>query len=178
MSIAFAGSLFSLAETCTLAGVLVAACVSDLRTRRIPNELVVVGVMAGLGFGLVDGGLAGVTRAAGGAATGLAIWMPFWLLHMMGGGDVKLFAAGAAWLGPAGAVEAAILAGLCGGALSLAYALRRYGAAHTAVRLANSMQQPQILRETALSEWDRRLPYALAMSVGLAGAAWWPGLLV
>lgn len=178
MSIAFAGSMLSLAEASTLAGVLIAACVSDLRTRRIPNGLVVVGVVAGLGFGLMDGGLAGMVRAAGGVATGLAIWMPFWMLHMMGGGDVKLFAAGAAWLGPSGAVEAAMLAGLCGGVLSLAYVLRRYGVTHTAVRLANSMQQPQILRETSLSEWDRRMPYALAMSAGLAGAAWWPGLLL
>jgi prepilin peptidase CpaA len=178
MSIAFEGALWPHAEALTLAAILIAACVTDLRTRRIPNGLVLTGLLAGMSFALMDGGAGGLLRATEGAATGLLIWLPFWLLHMMGGGDVKLFAAGAAWLGPSGAVEAAMLAGLCGGVLSLLYVLNRYGLTHTMFRLAYGMQHPTLLREAAPSEWNRRMPYALAMAAGLAGAAYWPGLLL
>lgn len=178
MSIAFAGSLWSRLETLTLLAVLTMACVTDLRTRRIPNGLVLTGLLAGVSFALIDSGLRGLASAIGGVATGLCIWMPFWLLHMMGGGDVKLFAAGAAWLGPGGAVEAALLAGLCGGVLSLVYILQRHGVTHTLSRLAYGMHHPELLREAALPAWSQRMPYALAMAGGIVGAKFWPNLLL
>ena len=179
MLIAFEGPLWPRLEVLTFAALLVTACVTDLRTRRIPNQLVVFGVVAGLALAMVtDGVVAGGGRALGGFAAGMAIWLPFWLLHMMGGGDVKFFAAGAMWLGPHGAVEAAMLAGLCGGALSLVYLVAQHGFTHTLIRLSYGMQHPSLLRVTAPAKWDRRMPYALAMAAGLAGAARWPGLLL
>ena len=160
------------------AAVLAIACVADLRTRRIPNALVLVTLALGMAqsmmhFGVWQGG----GRALAGLSVGLAIWLPFWLLGMMGGGDVKLFAAGAAWLGAGGAVEGALLAGLCGGVLSLAYMLYQHGLSYTIVRVSHGMQQPSTLREASSAKWSRRMPYALAMSAGLALAAWRPGIL-
>ncbi len=178
MSMAFEGSLLSRVEAFTLAVVLITACVTDLRTRRIPNALVATGALAGVGFAVLDAGFGGAMRALGGMMIGLAMWMPFWLLHMMGGGDVKLFAAGAAWLGPVGAVEAGMIAGLCGGLLSLLYLAQRHGLRHTLFRLVHGVQHPLLLREPTQSVWDRRMPYALAMAAGLAGAARWPGLFL
>jgi prepilin peptidase CpaA len=179
MLMPFEGPFWPRLEVLTFAALLLSACVTDLRTRRIPNRVVVGGLVAGLALAIAtDGVLAGGGRALGGFATGMAIWMPFWLLHMMGGGDVKFFAAGAMWLGPHGAVEAAMLAGLCGGALSLVYLLARHGFTYTVVRLAYGVQHPSSLREAVPVEWDRRMPYALAMAAGLAGAARWPGLLL
>jgi prepilin peptidase CpaA len=178
MSIVFEGSLWSRFEMLTLCAVLAAACVTDLRTRRIPNGLALTGLVTGVGFALIDGGMRGMTSSIGGAVTGLCIWLPFWLLHLMGGGDVKLFAAGAAWLGPGGAVEAAMLAGLFGGVLSLLYVLQRYGVTHTLYRLAFGLHHPQLMREPAPAEWNRHMPYALAIAAGLAGAAYRPGLLL
>ena len=125
MSIAFGGALLPRVEAFTLGVVLLTACVMDLRTRRIPNGLVVVGALAGVGFALLDGGLGGGVRAVAGLTVGLLVWLPFWLLRMLGGGDVNLFAAGAAWLGPTGAIEAAMIAGLSGGVLSLLYLAQR-----------------------------------------------------
>lgn len=163
----------------SLAALLSVACVTDLRTRRIPNGLIVAGLLTGVVLAVVTDGLwAGAQRAVGGFATGMLIWMPFWLLRMMGGGDVKLFATGAIWLGATGAVEAAMLAGLSGGVLSLLYLLRQYGVQHTLQRIAIGVRYPAVLREAAPTSWDRRMPYALAMAAGLAGAARWPGLLL
>jgi prepilin peptidase CpaA len=160
------------------AAVLGIACVADLRTRRIPNALVLVTFALGMAQSIVHFGLwQGSGRAVAGMLTGLALWLPFWLLRMMGAGDVKLFAAGAAWLGASGAVEGALLAGLCGGVLSLAYMLYQHGISYTIVRVSHGMQQPSALRESSSAQWSQRMPYALAMSAGLALAAWRPGLL-
>jgi prepilin peptidase CpaA len=179
MLMTFEGPFWPRLEVLTFAVLLVTACVTDLRTRRIPNQLIVIGVVAGLVLAMTtDGVVAGGGRALGGFATGMAIWLPFWLLRMMGGGDVKLFATGAIWLGPTGAVEAAMLAGLSGGVLSLLYLLRQYGVPHTLQRIAIGVRYPAVLREAAPTSWDRRMPYALAMAAGLAGAARWPGLLL
>ena len=177
MSIAFGGALLPQVEAVTLVVVLLTACVMDLRTRRIPKGLGVVGALAGVGFALLDGGLGGGVHAVAGLTVGLLVWLPFWLLRMLGGGDVKLFAAGAAWLGPTGAIEAAMIAGLSGGVLSLLYLAQRHGLRHTLFRLVHGVQHPALLREPTPSAWDHRMPYALAMAAGLAGAAHWPGLI-
>lgn len=161
-----------------LATVLLAGCVSDMRTRRIPNRLVGVAALAGLGLALVDRGWPGAWDAAAGAATGLGIWLPFWLLRMLGAGDVKFFAASALWLGPHGALEAALVTGLCGGLLSVLYVVHRHGAHATLLRLVHSMQQPALLREPSRSALEDRIPYALAMATGVATVAFRPGALL
>lgn len=161
-----------------LTSALVIASAADIRSRRIPNLMVLR--ILGLGIGLqgLGHGVAGLSAATLGALSGLAIWLPFWLLHMMGGGDVKLFAAGAAWLGPMGAAEGAILAGLCGGVLSLGWLLWTRGASYTALRLQLGLRQPRMLHETTVDARDARVPYALAMTAGLLLAWWRPGLIL
>ena len=155
-----------------------AACVSDLRTRRIPNVLVLVLAAAGVVFALLSRPwLSGLGLSLGGLATGLAIWLPFWLMGMMGAGDVKLFAAGAAWLGAGQAVQAALLAAFAGGALSLIYWLIVHGPSLTFMRLAQGVHEPGALRGEAPERWQRRMPYGLAMAAGLLLAAWRPDIL-
>ena len=158
---------------------LTTGCVWDLRTRRIPNSLVLTIALLGIGRALIaqpwpDGAIASIA----GLGVGLVIWLPFWLLRMMGAGDVKYFAAGAAWLGVGGAVEGALLAALAGGVVSLGYMLARQGVTFTAVRLAHGWRQPAVLRQEPHNNAARRVPYALAMAAGLLLAAWRPGLLL
>jgi prepilin peptidase CpaA len=100
-----------------LAGVAVgvAAMVSDIRHRSLPNWLTGAGMAAGLLLHAANGGWRGLAFAAAGAALGFAILLPFHLLGTMGGGDVKLMAAFGALLGPAGILPAAVLAAIFGG---------------------------------------------------------------
>ena len=85
-----------------------AAAVSDLATRRIPNVLTLGGVGLGVvmhaAMGLVDGPVAALRAAAvalfGAVACAILPGLGFWRGEM-GGGDVKLFAALGALLGPA-----------------------------------------------------------------------------
>lgn len=116
-----------------LAALLGAALWHDLRTRRIPNGLVLLGTVAGIalhaslapGAGLFEepfGGL-GLLPSLAGSAIGLALLLPMYLLRALGAGDVKLMAMCGAFLGPQATLEAVLLTLLSGGVLALAAAL-------------------------------------------------------
>ncbi len=109
------------------------ACVTDVRSRRIPNVLTLGGAAAALVFHAVTAGGAGVGAATIGWLVGTAVFLPFFLLGGMGAGDVKLMAALGAWLGPAEAFAIAIYASLAGGVLALGVALAT-GYLRTALR--------------------------------------------
>lgn len=161
-----------------LAGLLAAACVSDLRTRRIPNRLVLVTIAAGFAFAVVaNPGMNGLTHAGAGLLTGFAVWFPFYLLRMMGAGDVKLFAAAATFLGARGAIEGALYTALFGGALALVYMIYSSGWTWTFIRLGHAAQQPAMVRNAPAAN-HRRMPYALAITAGVLVAFWWPGHIV
>ena len=108
-----------------------AACVFDVRTRRIPNALTFGAAIAGLLFHLATSGLVGVQTAAAGWLLGLLLLLPYFALGGMGGGDVKLVAALGAWLGPWETFWLAMYAGIAGGVIGLFVAL-----AHSYVRRA------------------------------------------
>lgn len=117
-----------------LLGTLLALAVwHDVRSRRIPNLLVLPGALAGValnswlpaGHGLFDAPFGGLGAGAGlaGLAAGLAVLLPMYLLRAMGAGDVKMMAMVGAFLGPRALLEAALWSLLAGGALALAAAL-------------------------------------------------------
>jgi prepilin peptidase CpaA len=167
------------------AGVLVVlmamACVMDVRERRIPNALVAVVLVAGvLATVALDPVLPGLWRALAGVGVGLAIWLPGWLLRMMGAGDVKLFAAAGAWLGPAGAVNAAIAAAILGGVLALGWLLVRRGRSRTGATLWTAAVAPRTLMAARSDPAAGRdlVPYSLAITAGVVVQLAIPGLVV
>lgn len=163
---------FDASRILLLATLLMLACVQDVRTRRIPNALVVVTGVAGLAFAaLTRTPLPALATAAAGMLTGLAIWFPFYLLRMLGAGDVKLFAAAAAWLGPKSALVAALYTGIAGGLLSLTLMLSFSGLKLTLLRLASVIHAPATLRGPQ-SGHTGRLPYALAITAGTLLTIW------
>jgi prepilin peptidase CpaA len=105
----------------TLAVVLVAvlACVTDLRSRRIPNALTLSAALAGLLAHWIVQGPDGALFSASGWLVGLLVFLPFFLVRGMGGGDVKLMAALGAWLGPQETIWLAIYTGIAGGVLAV-----------------------------------------------------------
>src|SRR5262245_5110118 len=98
----------------------VVACVTDVRTRKIPNLLTFGAAACGLIFHLVINGFSGLALALAGWAIGIVLFLPFFLLRGMGAGDVKLLAALGAWLGPLQVVWLALFASLAGGVMALA----------------------------------------------------------
>jgi len=116
-----------------LACLLAWAVASDVRSRRIPNQLVVLGLLAGFtlqatvtpGAGLFSEpfGALGLLKAAAGMALGLLLLLPMYALGAMGAGDVKLMAMLGAFLGPLDIVGAGLSSVLAGGVLALLVAL-------------------------------------------------------
>ena len=158
-----------------LAGLLILACVSDWRTRRIPNQVVAVLAVCGVILAIVTKSwVAALTHAGAGGAVGLAIWLPFYALRTLGAGDVKLFAAASTYLGPHAAVEAALYTALYGGVIAFVFMIVQSGWTSTLLRVSHSIQQPGLLRNEPTSRL-RRLPYAFAITAGVLTAAWWPG---
>ncbi len=160
-----------------LVPLLVWACATDVRSRRIPNAAVAAIAVLGIAVSLLAPGTAlSLPMSLTGIATGLAVWLPFYAFGLLGAGDVKLFAAAAAWLGPRGAVEGALLAALAGGALALVFMLMDDGVEVTVLRLGAALHLPGVLRGRPSSR-TTRVPYALAITAGVLGAAYFPGIL-
>ena len=100
--------------------IAVVAAFIDVRSRRIPNVLTFPGAAAGLVFHASTTGASGLGYAAAGWLTGVAIFLPLFLLRGMGAGDVKLLGAVGAWVGPVGALWCAFYSVMAGGVLALA----------------------------------------------------------
>jgi prepilin peptidase CpaA len=84
---------------------VVPAAVFDYRQRRIPNWLVLAGLVCGIAmntFLLYDNpsAITGLVYALEGFGLAFAVYFPLYLLRGMGAGDVKLMAAVGAIVGP------------------------------------------------------------------------------
>jgi len=109
-----------------LALVLGGAVRSDLRVRRVTNRWLAFGLALALGLhaaALATGSPAPAGERwwspLGGAATGLALMLPLYLLRAMGAADVKLMAVVGAFAGAATVAAAVLYTMLAGGLLSL-----------------------------------------------------------
>jgi prepilin peptidase CpaA len=155
-----------------------AACVTDLRSRRIPNVLTFGAAGAGLIYGFAVGGWMGLAAAALGWVIGAAAFSVPFALGGLGAGDVKLLAAMGAWLGPAGAFWLALYTGVAGGVMALAVALGT-GYLRRALsnvwlllahwRVAGLRSLPEISLEGSTGP---RLAYALPIFAGLVATLW------
>lgn len=103
---------------CLLIGL--AATVEDLRRRQIPNWIPVTALAGGMALHLWQGGWRGGLASLGGAAGGFAVFLVFYILGGMGGGDVKLMAGFGAVLGWSGVLWASLWTALAGALMALA----------------------------------------------------------
>jgi prepilin peptidase CpaA len=108
-----------------LATLVALAAWSDFRTRKIPNRITVSGAALGLALQVWYGGLHGALISIEGAALGLGILIVFFVAGGMGAGDVKLFGAVGALVGPQALVLVFVFTGLLGGIVATAVAMRR-----------------------------------------------------
>jgi len=159
---------------------LVTACVTDVRRRRIPNPLVLALAASGLAFSVyLDPWLPGLVRGVAGFALGFAIWIAFYALGAIGAGDVKLFAAAGVWLGPGATWRAALVAAAVGGLLAVVALMRerrtREGFEKVMVSVSTRSVAPLAL-DPAVPR-SRQLPYGVALALGALIVAWIPGVL-
>lgn len=156
----------------------VVACVVDVRTRRIPNFLTFGAALGGLLIQILAGGLQGALAATGGWLVGTLLFLPFFLLRGMGGGDVKLLAGIGAWLGPVDTMWLAAYSALAGGALGVVVALT-HGYLRTALRNVylmltywRSVGLRPVPNLTLDSPKTPRLAYAIPIFAGTVMTLW------
>jgi len=159
--------------------VLVFAAIGDVRTRRIPNRLVLALALLGFLYSALKGGpVWGSLRALEGLLVGMGLWLPFYALGWLGAGDVKLVGAAGAWLGPIETIEASFIAALLGALLALLWMLRSRGLRNAVETLGVATTLPSVLTESSkISDRKRSLPYSVPLVVGALCAAWLPGML-
>lgn len=171
-----------------LAFIMLVALVTDLRQRRIPNQLVLMTVGIGLLVNLLgpadtgDGlfsyspGALGAKGALFGALTGLALFLPLYALSAMGAGDVKLMAGIGSFAGPADTLSLALFILVMGGVLAVLRMLwtgstRRVWGNVTLILLP-ALHGGTRGFDPATQSADR-MPYALAMAAGLLAYGVW-----
>jgi prepilin peptidase CpaA len=98
-----------------LLATVMAAAWSDLQDWRIPNALLAPSAAAALMLSTFAPGSQGITLSLLGAAAGLFIFMPLYLLKGMGAGDIKLMAVIGLYAGPDLTLDIALLTALIGG---------------------------------------------------------------
>lgn len=152
--------------------VLAVATLTDLRSRRIPNWLVLPFLAAGIAVNSWIHGWHGVGQSFAGFALGAAIYGLLFCLGGMGMGDVKLCAAIGAWIGPSQLMVALVITGLAGGVMAICWAASRgflgnlfSGSADLVFGLKKRGLRPH--HELVLSNpRARKMPYAPAIAIG------------
>lgn len=156
-----------------LAAYLAAAVYWDVRERRVPNEVVLAGLITALAAHVLVSGLPGLWMFLAGALTGLAVLLPLNVFKLMGAGDVKLMAMVGGFAGSAQDVLWMVLyTFLAGGLLVVVFATagKAWG------KLGSNLF---IMWKLGFSELDARgsgdenklqpaarLPYAVAIACG------------
>lgn len=129
---------------------LAALCVSDWRSRRLPNALTLGGAAVAVVLHALAGGMAGTLDSLeGGAICAALLFLPF-LLHAAGGGDVKMLFAVGCFYGSRRGLNALFYISLAGLAMALLYRL------------------------FAAKEKRRELPFGLAIAAGAWLEMLWP----
>jgi prepilin peptidase CpaA len=119
-----------------------------------------------------------LVQGGGGIIAGLALWLPFYVMGWLGAGDVKLYAAAGAWLGPARAVEGALVGALFGAVLAVVYMLKSQGIKQTAETLGMAAATPEMLARPSGTGKRSVLPYGVAIAFGALWAAWMPRMFI
>lgn len=154
------------------------ACISDVRTHRIPNGLTFGTAITALLFHGTTAGTSGLATSVGGWMLGAALFFPVFALRGMGAGDVKLLAAVGAWLGPLPVAWVALITTIAGGVIALVVALA-HGYLRTALRnmwmllmhwrICGIQPLPAITLEGGRGP---RLAYAIPIAIGTVATLW------
>jgi prepilin peptidase CpaA len=144
--------LTNLSLTACLLALLAIAMLTDFRDRRIPNSIVMIGLVIGvLGHGW-SAGFGGLAVGAIGACVGLLCFLPLYIAGGMGAGDVKLMAMCGAFLGAVHTIIAAAATLFVGSILGIAWTVWQFSTSED-----ESPEQGKVVSG---------IPYAFAIGLG------------
>ena len=151
---------------------LVIGSIWDIAKRRIPNLLTGAVALLGVVAQLVDRGGWSVASGLGAAVVSVALlWRP-WMAGGIGGGDVKMAAAVAIWVGLGGMIRYALAVAAAGGVVALVmyFFSRKSVQQDVKTNLTLAALQQTLPTVEARAEGRPSVPYGLAIAVGAAFA--------
>ncbi|MDD3852946.1 MAG: prepilin peptidase [Syntrophomonadaceae bacterium] len=152
------------------------AAVYDVRWRRIPNMLVLTGIIIGLLYNSLQGGGPAFLIALLGLGLGIALLLIPFILGGMGAGDVKLLGMIGALMGPVFVVNTFLWTALWGGGMALAY-LALDGRLWLLVVQVAGNYYPPILTKVSPSNKPHHhkvlMPYGMAICLGALSSMFW-----
>jgi prepilin peptidase CpaA len=152
--------------------VVAVATVTDLRSRRIPNWLVLPFLLVGFSLRAWLQGGHGILYSLAGLGVGSLFFGILWWMGGMGMGDVKLCAAIGAWIGPSQMLTALVLTGISGGVIALCWAaaggfldelFRGSGDLICSLKTRGMRPHPELVLD---NPFTRKMPYAPAIAIG------------
>jgi prepilin peptidase CpaA len=154
-----------------VAVLLVWGAVSDVRTARIPNRLVLAGLVLAPLAALAHGGAAALWAALGAAAIAFGIGFGGFALGAIGGGDAKFLMVGAALVGLPQVVPFLLASAVLGGVLAVGMVVwRRHGIEATVMTLDLAKNAATLGRKGhrgRLGDEGRlAVPYGVAIAAG------------
>lgn len=141
------------------------ATITDLRSRRIPNRLVLPFLALGVVSSAIVHGWTGLGHSLLGVLLAVAAMGVFCFLGGMGMGDLKLCAAVGAWIGPSQLLIALVMTGLIGGVMALGWAIAK-GFLLEALRSTGGLVVGRRKGLTLAHAAARKMPYAPAIALG------------
>jgi len=152
--------------------VLTVAIFTDLRSRRIPNWLVLPFMVAGVMVSAWLRGWHGVGQSILGLGVGAVLLGVLCWAGGMGMGDVKLCMAIGAWIGPAQLFTALVITGMAGGIMAVCWAawggflgelFTGTGDLLFGLKERGMRRHPEMVLDNPLA---RKMPYAPAIAMG------------
>ncbi|MFW5966288.1 MAG: A24 family peptidase [Persicimonas sp.] len=173
-----------------LGAVLVAATVTDLRDRTIPNKLTYSSIPLGLVCATIVFGVEGLLFGMASVLASFVVGIFIAALGWIGGGDVKLLMGVGAFLGLAGLGATFFYAVLAGAILGLATTFYTGYLKEMLIRLGRFLRgvfrmflyKTSLLREDLETDPRSHIPFALPILAGgimayVEAATGWPGLI-
>jgi prepilin peptidase CpaA len=156
---------------------LTLSCAADIRTRRIPNALSGLAMLAGLALNLFYFGTPGLLAATIGIVVTIAALLAPLALGGVGAGDVKMMGAVGALLGPRLGLISLGLGMVLGGVAMLAH-LARLGRAGEKLRAIGHMVGAAVLQRSTSplrvaidAPQAVSLPYSVPLGLGTVATA-------
>lgn len=170
-----------------LVGASTIACVTDLRTMRIPNWLTLPLLALGLAHGGWIGGMAGLGQSVLGMLIAGGIFIAAYVLAGGGAGDAKLMMALGAWVGAERSALLVMSVAIAGFIWSIVITIMRNGARDVPLMILHSLatsasglrkiitgraSTSPVMQRAIQPRFKGWYPYAPAILAGTLGA-WW-----
>jgi prepilin peptidase CpaA len=144
-----------------LAIVLIAASLSDIRTRKIPNWTVLAAMALFVPWALLDQENT-VLSALAACLVAFLISFPLYLFRLMGAGDSKLLAAVSLFVGLDHLPRLLLFVALAGGVIAIVSLVSRPTRALVMFQLRGK------------GDFGRGIPYGVAIAIGTVCSLGWP----